>query len=66
METSDASVKTIRAVKTIKEHDVGVADVVHVLAPFKVAQESFEGEIYVNFSIFPLLSINSEGPYMII
>ena len=31
-----------------------ISDILHVLEPFKVAQEALEGEKYVNLSLLPL------------
>jgi hypothetical protein len=41
---------------TLSENDFAIiADILHVLEPFKVAQEALEEENYVNLSLLPLI-----------
>jgi hypothetical protein len=48
--------KTLLEQLTLSENDFTIiADILHVLEPFKVAQEALEGENYVNLSLLPLI-----------
>ncbi len=41
---------------TLSENDFAIiADILHVLEPFKITQEALEGENYVNLSLLPLI-----------